>query len=122
MLGWSIAIYRESDYRRFHAQELWDLAIASWTTSLGGLKWLDPLLKEGKATEGGNGYPLWIKAKANDLLPLIAGGPPPHDGPFVIGEDYVMPGGWIGDVQINYAPLANCPPDEDLIVIAYDQD
>lgn len=122
MLGWSIAIYREADYQRFDFPELSDLAIAAWTAGLGGLKWLDPLVKEGKATEGGNGYPLWVKAKADVLLPLVAQGPPPHEGPFVIGEDYVRPGGWLGDVKISAALLANCPADEDLIVIAWDQD
>jgi hypothetical protein len=79
------------------------------------------MIKAGTATEGGNGYPLWYEAKAEVILPFISQGPPPHEGPMVIGEDYVMPCDWKGKVKINQLMVESCSPDEDLIVVCWDQ-
>lgn len=89
---------------------------------LGGLDWLEELVRQGKAVDvGGNGYPCRYKVAAKDVLVKIAAGPPPNDGPFVIGDDYVAPGGWTGNVRIDRAKVSECSPDEGLIIEAWDQ-
>jgi hypothetical protein len=121
MLGWGIHIYRQLP------DEPWDRCteesrIASWVAGLGGLDWIDELVKRGKAVDyGGNGYPNLYTAAAKDILPKISDGPPPHEGPFVIGDDYVAPSGWTGGVKIDRTKIAGCSPDEQLTIVAWDQ-
>jgi len=55
------------------------------------------------------------------LATAIRLGPPRHNGPPVFGEDYVLPGGWVGDFELDRAALAECRPDEELVVEAWDQ-
>jgi hypothetical protein len=89
---------------------------------LGGLDWLDSLVKDGKAVDlGGNGYPVRYTAAAADILPLIASGPPKHSGPPVFSSDYILPAGWIGEVRIDHAKIAQCPRDAQLSIEAWDQ-
>lgn len=121
MLGFSIEVFRQEDYRIFNFPEVTDHCIASWTVGTNGLDWLDELVEDGKAKRTGNGYPLWYEAKAEVLLPVICAGPPSHNGPVVIGEDYVMPSGWVGRVKINQSNLDLCTPDEELVLVAFDQ-
>lgn len=40
----------------------------------------------------------------------------------VIGEDYVLPGGRTWDTRINPIRIAQCEPDEVLVIEAWDQD
>jgi hypothetical protein len=121
MLGFSIEMFRHDDYRKFDFPEVTDYCIASWTVGTKGLDWLDELVKEGKAKCGGNGYPLWYEAKAEVLLPVICAGPPSPKGPVVIGEDYVLPAGWIGKVKVNQSNVDRCNAEEELVIIAFDQ-
>jgi hypothetical protein len=121
MLGWGIYIYRQVP------DEPWDKPteeslIATWTAGLGGLDWITALVRQGKAVDhGGDGYPDLYTAAAKDILPRISGGPPPHKGPFVIGDDYVAPSGWTGAVKIDHAKIEACSPDEQLTIVAWDQ-
>jgi hypothetical protein len=60
MLGWHVSVYRQKDGgsspATFPTPEGTRLAV--WQTGIGGLDWLDELVKAGKAIDlGGNGYP-----------------------------------------------------------------
>jgi hypothetical protein len=121
MLGWQINIHRlipgESQYNLTK-----ESLLASWTTSLGGLDWIEALVKDGKAEDlGGTGYPCWYKATAKIILPIIMDGPPRYKGPPVFGNDYILPSGWTGEVKIDHSKIAECLPDEQLIIEAWDQ-
>jgi len=116
MLGWEILIQRVNPER-----PLPERVLARWVIGPRGLDWLDQLVKEGKAElllDGG--YPTRFAAVARDVLPKLAGAPPRHDGPLVIGEDYILPGGWPRDVRIDRDKLSACPPDEKLVIEAWD--
>ena len=121
MLGFSVSIYRQDDYKKFNAPEVFDYRLASWTVGTRGLDWLDSLVKAGKATMKGNGYPFWYETKAEWVLPVISAGPVPYDGPVVIGEDYVMPKGWTGAMKVFQSNVDRCKPEDDLLVVACDQ-
>jgi hypothetical protein len=60
MLGWNLSVYRQADNRTSPAtkESATNARLAVWQTGVGGLTWLDELVKEGKAINlGGNGYP-----------------------------------------------------------------
>lgn len=120
MLGWSVAIFRESDSRLGH-EERWGLRLASWTAGLGGLEWLDQLVSEGAASVEGNGYPFHYTAKARALLPRFISGPPKPGGPVVIGDDYVLPAGYLGEVFLQRTQIDSIRADETIVVEAWDQ-
>jgi len=48
-------------------------------------------------------------------------GVPKRDGPAVIGENYVLPGSWTGNVIIHPDRIAACPPDKLLTIDVWDQ-
>ena len=112
MLGWEIFVTRQGS----------EAAVASWTTGVFGLKWLDQLVQEHRAVDlGGDGYPSRYSVAAGVLLPIITQGRPAYTSPLVIGEDYVMPSGWSGQVKLNKENIAACQPDEQLMVEVWDQ-
>ena len=113
MLGWEIFVYRPSTP---------DVFIARWMTSVFGLKWLDHLVKDNKAVcLGGNGYPTKYSIAAGDLLPIIKAGPPSNDSPRVIGDDYVLPQGWNGQIEWNQQEVLGCQASDQLMIEAWDQ-
>ena len=121
MLGWSINVWRQIDPPDTPARTRRGF-VAGWEAGLGGLDWLDALVAGGRAVAlGGNGYPLSYELAAAELAAAIGGGPPRHEGPLVIGEDYVRPGGWVGEFELDRPALAACPPGEVLRVEAWDQ-
>lgn len=114
MLGWWIVI------RRRDADKL--ELIAAWEASIGGTDWLDRLVDEGKAQQQTfNGYPNRFEAGADDVLPLIRTGPPDHEGPLIIGDDYVSIGGWARKFRFHEGEARKCGPKEPLIIDAWDQ-
>ena len=48
MLGWSVSVFRKGDEDSHHSE---NLALARWETGVGGLDWLDKLVKENKAVD-----------------------------------------------------------------------
>jgi len=120
MLGWGINIWRQIDPASTPARERRGF-IAAWEAALGGTKWLDALVVQGKAVSlGGNGYPLTYKAPASVIASQLATGPPRHSGPVTVGDDYFLPSGWTGDFKLDQSELAKCSPDEELIIEAWD--
>lgn len=122
MLGWQIYIATKSPEELPAGPYQTDYLLASWTTGLNGIDWLTALVKEGKAIEPSNGgYPWQFAAKASVILPLIADGPPTYTGKDVIGDDYYIPVGWIGEGRFNAELAAKCLPDDMLYIDAWDQ-
>lgn len=115
MLGWDISVYRGKNV----VPGKW---IASWVAGPFGLQWLDALVKENKVIDlGGNGYPCKFLVSARVLLPMITAGVPAHDKPLVLGDDYVLPEGWCGDIKWRREEVLACHPDELLTIEAWDQ-
>ena len=115
MLGWEIFVYRCPEAKQG------DL-VARWMTSISGLKWLDQLVMDGKAFDlGGNGYPCKYNVSADVLLPIITSGLPANNSPLVIGEDYVLPANWSGDIVWDREAALDCQPGDLLTIEAWDQ-
>lgn len=121
-IGWWIIIAQQTPEERDAATDPKAAILATWEASVGGIDWIEKLTEKGKATKlSSNGYPNRYVATARNILPLIAGGVPAHTGQLVIGDDYVMPGGWTGNVKINLDKIAACPPDQILTIDAWDE-
>jgi len=122
MIGWWIVVAAQSPEDRDRADNRREAVLANWEVGPGGLEWLYRLVKAGKATQlTFSGYPMRFTGRAGDILPLLAEGPPPHQGPAIIGDDYVMPANWKGKVILHQDKLAACPPDQVLTIDAWDQ-
>jgi hypothetical protein len=124
MLGWHISVYRQTDEGAspavFDSTEGPRLAV--WQTGLGGLEWLEDLVKAGNAVDlGGTGYPLRYTATARYLVPRLLDGPPEAHETWVlrVGESAV--GARAGRTVIDHDVVTACRPDEWLIVEAWDE-
>ena len=118
MLGWDVMVLRP-ELRSTGKPEC---LLARWTTGVFGLEWLDDLVKEGRAIDlGGNGYPNRYSVTLDAVLPILRRGLPANDSPVVIGDDYVLPQGWNGKLEMNAAELVDCSNDESLVIEAWDQ-
>ena len=121
MLGWWFIVSTQTPEEQDEAVRNKTASLARWETSINGIKWVQKLVDDGKATQHrANGYPNRYTARAGDVLPLLANGPPAHTGPTVLGEDYVMPGNWSGNIVFDHDAIAACPPDETLTIDAWD--
>ncbi|WP_197379967.1 hypothetical protein [Mycolicibacterium mengxianglii] len=91
--------------------------MANWMVGLGGLDWIDQLIESGDAASlgGSSGYPSRFTVTACAALPLILKDPPPPGVPLPDGH------GPTRGAYINRALLAQCAPDEQLLVEAWDQ-
>lgn len=117
MLGWEFFISRQ------HVSAAnTEKTVAFWKAGIGGTHWIDALVSEGRAADlGGNGYPLRYSVTAGVLLSVLRRGLPNHEGPPVIGDNYVMPKGWVGEGRVKLEILEAIPSDEVLLVEAWDQ-
>ena len=102
--------------------------LAEWETGVGGIRWLEKLVEEGKATKlRGDGYPNRYTSTADIVLPLITGDAikPADDGIWVFGmdegEEYAQPPGWMGKVNLQPESIRTCPTDAVLTIDAWDQ-
>ncbi len=113
MLGWEVFVYRSATP---------DICIARWMTGMFGLSWIDQLVKDHRALDlGGDGYPRKFGVTAGVLLPIIKAGLPANDSPLVIGDDYVLPEGWSGEVKWNQQEVLACQGGDQLVIEAWDQ-
>ena len=95
MIGWWIVVAAQTPEECDQAVDRRAAVLANWEVGPGGIEWLHQLVKAGSAIQlSFSGYPNRYTAKAVDVLPLLAGGPPAHRGPPIIGDDYVMPANW----------------------------
>jgi hypothetical protein len=122
MLGWHISIYRQTDGGASPAtkESAEGTRLAVWQTGLGGLDWLDELVKAGRAVYlGGNGYPFRYTATAEHLIPRVVDEPPRAHQVWVHEPDDIFTEKWGGRTVIDHA--AACQPEEWLLVEAWDE-
>ena len=120
MIGFDIEIYKFTDGMDITSLKIDKPILARWSSGgFRGLDWIENLVSEAKAEDlGGNGYPLYYKAKAQFILEALALDVPKNKGQTIIGDDYVMPSDWRSDIDTS--KIAKCDPDQQLIVEAWD--
>ena len=120
MLGFDIEIYKFTDGMDITSLKIDKPILARWSSGgFRGLDWIENLVSEAKAEDlGGNGYPLYYKAKAQFILEALALDVPKNKGQTIIGDNYVMPSDWRS--EIDTSKIAKCDPDQQLIVEAWD--
>lgn len=124
MLGWFFVVFRQRDggASPASASAPEGKRVAAWQTGLDGPKWIDALVKQGRALNlGGNGYPYRYTATAKDLLPTIAAGPPEARAVWVAGPQDVLGEGWDGATAVDQSESADCHPDEWLLIEVWDE-
>lgn len=124
MLGWHISVYRQRDGGVTPAipKSPEGRRLAVWQTGLGGLDWLNELVKAGKAIDlGGDGYPCRYTAIAEYLIPRIADMPPGARANWLREASDVITDQWEGKTVVDGAAVSQCRPDEWLLVEAWDE-
>lgn len=128
MLGYWIVISTQTPEERDAIFDREDSVLAKWEAGIAGIRWLEVLVEEGKATKlRGDGYPNRYVSTARYVLPLITGASikPGDDGIWVFGmdegEEYAQPPGWMGKVNLRPESIRTCSPDAALTIDAWDQ-
>jgi len=124
MLGWNISIYRlmEKEAEPATDKSPTGVRLAVWQTGLRGLDWIDKLVEEGKAINlGGNGYPCRYTATAQYLIPHFINGVPEAHDTWAFEVTDILLKGWEGKTVIDQTAIAECRPDEWLLLVAWDE-
>jgi hypothetical protein len=124
MLGWHISVYRQTNggASPATAESPEGARLAVWQTGLGGLEWIDELVKAGRAIDlGGNGYPCRYTATAEYLIPRIIDEPPGARIVWTFDEGDIILEGWEGKTVVDRDVIAACRPDEWLLIVAWDE-
>lgn len=103
MLGWNISVFRQTDggSSPARADSEKGVRLTVLQADLGGLRWLDELVKTG--------------------LAIDLGGPPEANSIWGCGPDDIISSKWEGKTVINRAAVDDCQPDEWLLVVAFDE-
>ena len=119
MLGWGVGIYRQKngggspadcDSTISYYEDAVTPALASWDAEIGGLEWIDELVKDEKAYQlerGGMSSTYTVQAK--DIMFLLKSPPPCV---FTYGDR--------PEYSVNEDELRSCSPEEWFIVIVCD--
>jgi hypothetical protein len=124
MLGWHISVYRQENGGSSPASfgALHGSRLAVWQTGLGGLDWIDELVREQKAIDlGGNGYPMEYTATAAHVLEQLRNGPPEAKAAWSCGAGDIILPGWAGTTTKDPETIDACRPDEWLLIQAWDE-
>ena len=121
MLGFCFSVHEAADFKPTGPQN--SSPVASWDTGLFGTSWLEDLVSEGKARELTNQDSVlnFTYAVASGvLMPIIRSGIPRPGNPVVIGDDYVMPANWLGNLTIDGEKVSSFSDETELIVDVWD--
>lgn len=122
MIGWWFVISAQTPEERDRSIDPKAGVLANWETSVGGIAWVIKLVADGKAVQlSSGGYPNRFTAKAGDVLPILVKGIPDHNDMTIIGDDYVMPAGWKGNIVLHQDMIAACHTDQVLTIDVWDQ-
>lgn len=122
MLGWEFFISRVITDDQSDPSSKSEKTFATWITNYNGIRWIENLVKEGKAEKhAANGYPNIYTARAKVILPIIMNGPPHADSKIVIGDDYISSSSWNRELRIDLESISQIRDDEVLRVQAWDQ-
>jgi hypothetical protein len=124
MLGWHISVFKQRNdgASPATAESEHGTRLAVWQTGLGGLDWLEELLKAGKAISlGGTGYPCRYTATAEYLLPRIIETPPGARTVWVCQAGDIIADKWEGRTVVDREAATHCRPNEWLLVEAWDE-
>ena len=128
MLGYWIVVSTQTPEERDAIIDRKKSVLAEWENGVGGIRWLEKLVEEGKATKlRGDGYPNRYTSTADIVLPLLTGDAikPADDGIWVFGmdegEEYAQPPGWMGKVNLRPESIRTCPTNAALTIDAWDQ-
>jgi hypothetical protein len=109
-MGWDVIVYRQRDGNLSPAKAgaFRGPLLAEWHEGIGGLVWLDELVKTGKSLDlGGDGFPLTFTVIAKYAIPQI------------LKED-AFSQKFCGKPAADHVALEQCQLDEWLLVLAYD--
>jgi hypothetical protein len=123
MLGWHIVIFRTNAKTHLVYDASTDeTRLASWSTGMNGLAWLDHLAKANKISDlGGNGYPYRYSAKASEILPTISSALSSCNKPITIGNNYAISARDISTLKVDELKISACSLDDQLLIEAWDQ-
>lgn len=124
MLGWNIAVYRQTNGELSSAtfESPIGSRLAVWQTGLGGLDWIQELVHKGQAIHlGGNGYPLRYTVTKKYFVPIIKDGPPLAKKVWSSDEGDILLEKWEGKTVLDKPEIEKCKPDEWLIIEAFDE-
>jgi hypothetical protein len=124
MLGWHISVFKQRNDGASPATSESERGtrLAVWQTGLGGLGWLEELVKAGNAIDlGGSGYPCRYTATAEYLLPRIIETPPGARTVWVCQAGDIITDKWEGKTVVDREAAAHCRRNEWLLVEAWDE-
>jgi len=80
MSGWWVVVDPRTPAERDASSDKTSTLVASWEAGVFNMRWLNALVREGKATQHTySGYPNRFTILAGDLFPYILNGPPAFD-------------------------------------------
>lgn len=121
-LGWEFFVFKKSDTDAKGSSYRHGLRfLASWECGLGGEKWIEDLVASGQASPQHQGFMSTYVVTAEVINDVLRNGIPKHAGPDVVGDDYFIPGGWVGNALIDWKALGALNPGEILVVDMFDQ-
>jgi hypothetical protein len=120
MIGYSISVYEFIEGMDITSISNDNETLATWTAGgFGGLDWIDNLVSEAKAEDlGGNGYPLYYKAKAQFILEALTLDVPKNKEQTIMDDENVMSSDWRS--KIDTSAIAKLKPNQQLIIEAWD--
>jgi hypothetical protein len=99
-----------------------DTRIATWQTGLYGTDWLTQLVTRGRAASTSRGgYPETYLIRCREFTTRLDEGLPHEYPTWVSGPDDILGDRWLGRTTIDAETLAQCDPDEWLLVEAWDE-